>query len=115
MARPGYLYILCCSDDSYYVGSTTNLEVRIAQHQAGEGGSFTGERLPVELIYSADFPTLHEAFLAERQLKGWSRAKKEALIRGHYDTLVELSRSKTRRLDSKTRLDHPEPVEGRPT
>jgi putative endonuclease len=97
----GYLYVLRCADGSYYVGSTTNMEVRLAQHHAGEGGSFTAERLPIELIYSAEFPTLHEAFLAERQVKGWTRAKKEALIRGDYQVLVELSRSRTQRLGSK--------------
>lgn len=109
----GYLYILRCSDGSYYAGSTTNLEVRLAQHQAGEGGSFTTERLPVDLIYSCAFPTLHEAFLAEHQVKGWTRAKKEALISGDYDALVELSRSKSDPMPNETQLDHPEPVEGR--
>ena len=89
----GYLYILECSDRSYYVGSTSNLEVRIAQHQAGEGGAYTSKRLPVALVYSCEFSSPYEAFLRERQVKGWSRRKKQALIRGDYDALVELSKS----------------------
>ena len=56
----GYLYILVCSDGSYYVGSTTNLETRLSQHEAGEGGAYTATRLPVRLIYSCEFPSLFE-------------------------------------------------------
>jgi len=91
----GYLYILECSDQSYYVGSTSNLEVRFAQHQAGEGGAYTSKRLPVALVYSCEFSSPYEAFLRERQVKGWSRRKKQALIRGNYDALVEFSRSRS--------------------
>ena len=94
----GYLYILRCADGSYYVGSTTNLEVRIAAHNSAAGGSeFTAKRLPVELVFSEEFPTLHDAFLAEREVKGWSRAKKEALIHRDYAALPELSWSTTRK------------------
>ena len=89
----GYLYILRCADGHYYVGSTTNLEIRIAEHQAGEGGSYTATRFPVTVVYSEEFETLHDAFLVERQVKGWSRVKKEALIRGDYKALPELARS----------------------
>ena len=110
----GYLYILVCSDGSYYVGSTTNLETRLSQHEAGEGGAYTATRLPVRLIYSCEFPSLFEAFLVERQVKGWTRAKKEALVRGDYDALVELARSKERALAHAQDTSHPEPVEGRP-
>ena len=88
----GYLYILRCADRSYYVGSTTNLEVRVAEHQAGEGGAYTARRLPLELVYASEFDTLHEAFLREWQVKGWSRKKKEALMRGDDEALIELSR-----------------------
>jgi putative endonuclease len=89
----GYLYMLRCADGSYYVGSTTNLELRVAQHEAGEGGAYTSQRLPVRLVYTCEFDTLHEAFLRERQVKGWSRRKKEALVRGDYEALVELSKA----------------------
>ena len=68
--------------------------MRLAQHQAGEGGDYTCRRLPVELIYSQEFQSKHEAFLRERQVKGWSRAKKEALVRGDFDALIELSKSR---------------------
>jgi len=89
----GCLYVLRCADGSYYVGSTTNLELRVAEHEAGEGGAYTSQRLPVRLVYTCEFDTLHEAFLRERQVKGWSRRKKEALVRGDYEALVELSKA----------------------
>jgi predicted GIY-YIG superfamily endonuclease len=92
----GYLYILKCADGSYYVGSTSNLEVRLAGHQAGES-AHTSHRLPVTLVFSQEFPSLYEAFVVERQVKGWSRAKKEALIAGRYEDLPPLSRSRNRR------------------
>jgi putative endonuclease len=93
----GYLYILKCADNSYYVGSTTNLEVRLAGHQSGDAGSgFTVRRLPVSLVFSEEFPSMQEAFLAEREVKGWSRIKKEALIRRDYAALPELSWSTAR-------------------
>jgi putative endonuclease len=90
-----WLYILRCADGSYYTGSTNNLSLRLAQHQAGEGGAYTSGRLPVQLVYSQDFPSEHQAFLRERQVKGWSRAKKAALIRGDFEALVDLSRGRS--------------------
>jgi putative endonuclease len=90
-----WVYILECIDGSYYTGSTGNLELRIAQHRAGEGGAYTAKRLPVTLVYSCEFQTEHEAFLRERQVKGWSRKKKEALIRGDFEALIELSKSQS--------------------
>ena len=90
----GYLYILLCHDNTYYVGSTTDAEARIAMHHAGEGGDYTARRRPLHVAYVEEFPTLHEAFLAERQVKGWWRAKKEALIRRDFDALPELSRNR---------------------
>jgi predicted GIY-YIG superfamily endonuclease len=90
-----WLYILKCSDDLYYTGTTTNLERRVAEHQAGEIKGYTSSRLPVELVYACEFQSKDEAFVRERQVKGWSRAKKEALIRGDFAALVELSRSRS--------------------
>ena len=104
-----WLYILKCADGSYYTGSTNNLRLRVAQHEAGEGGAYTSSRLPVELVYSQEFASEHQAFLRERQVKGWSRVKKAALIRGDFEALVELSRVRS---DSQPDDSHPEPVEG---
>ena len=87
------LYILRCSDGSYYVGHTSDLRRRIAQHNAGTyDAAYTAERLPVELVFSCRFATRDQAFQCERQLKGWSRAKKEALIRGDWESIHELAR-----------------------
>ena len=104
-----WLYILKCSDGSYYTGSTNNLSLRLGQHQAGEGSAYTRRRLPVEPVFIQEFPSEHEAFLRERQVKGWSRAKKAALIRGDFEALVELSKSRS---SSDPGVSHPELVEG---
>ena len=94
---PFYAYLLRCNDGSYYAGHTDDLETRIAQHQTGALGGYTAKRLPVTLVWSAEFPTRDEAFAAERRIKGWSRAKKEALIAGDWGRISELAKS---RLDS---------------
>ena len=86
-----YTYILQCANGKYYVGSTTNLEARLNEHQAGLGGKFTSTHLPVKLVYFEDYSSIHMAFSRERQLHGWSRAKKEALIRGNYGVLRPLA------------------------
>ncbi|MBC8375314.1 MAG: GIY-YIG nuclease family protein [FCB group bacterium] len=91
----GYLYILECSDGSYYTGSTKDIELRLQQHQAGEGSSYTKSRLPVKLIYLEEFPRIDEAFYREKQVQGWSRKKKGALIDGHLNELPELSQRRT--------------------
>jgi len=85
------MYILKCSDGSYYVGSTKNLEVRIAQHQAGKGANHTKKRLPVELVYYEEYDRIDTAFYREKQVQKWRRAKKEALINGEHHLLPELS------------------------
>ena len=82
-----FVYILKCTDASYYTGSTHTLEKRFAEHQSGEMKGYTSSRLPVELVWHQEFPNQNEAFLAERQIKGWSRAKKEALIRNDFDLI----------------------------
>ncbi len=76
----GYMYILECADETFYVGSTYDLIVRFDQHQRGEGSDYTKVRLPVKLIYYEEFEKVSEAFRREKQIKGWSRAKKVALI-----------------------------------
>ena len=87
-----YVYLLRCSDSSYYVGHTNDLEQRLAAHERGAIEGYTLSRRPVELVFSDRFSTRLEAFHRERQPKGWSRARKEALIKGDWDGLVELSK-----------------------
>ncbi len=87
----GFVYILECSDGTYYTGSTKDLERRIQQHQAGEGSKYTKKRLPVKLIYSEEFDRIDAAFYREKQIQSWSRKKKQALIDGRLDDLPELS------------------------
>ena len=81
--------MLRCSDGAYYVGHTDNLEARVALHQSGEVAGFTSTRLPVFLIWSQEFETREEALANERRVKGWSRAKKEALIRGDWKAVQQ--------------------------
>ena len=90
-----WLYILKCADGSYYTGTTTSLRLRLAEHEAGEGSAYTRSRQPIQLAFTQEFPSQNQAFLRERRVKGWSRAKKEALIRGDFEALVELSRSRS--------------------
>jgi putative endonuclease len=90
-----WVYILRCGDGSYYVGSARGgLERRIAEHRTGAFGGYTAARLPVTLVYSQPFQRITDAVAAERQIKGWSRAKKEALIAGRYDLLPALASRK---------------------
>ncbi len=98
-----YVYVLRCVDGSYYVGSTWNLEKRVEEHNTGVYQGYTSSRRPVELVWSCDFPTEHEAFLTERQLKGWSRAKKEALIRGDLQGVREIVRDERRAREARKR------------
>jgi putative endonuclease len=86
------MYILSCSDGSFYTGSTKYLDKRIKEHQAGEGANHTSKRLPVELIYYEEYSRIDFAFNREKQVQGWSRKKKIALIEGHLDDLPELAK-----------------------
>ena len=83
--------ILQCCDDSYYTGSTNNLELRLAQHQSGEGANHTKKHLPVRLVYFEEYPRIDTAFYREKQVQGWSRKKKEALIKGMHEELHRLA------------------------
>ena len=89
-----YAYILRCSDGSFYTGHTDDLEKRIAEHQSGQCSGYTESRRPVTLVWVQDFPTRYEALVTERQIKGWSRAKKQALIDGDWQRLSVLSRNR---------------------
>ena len=83
-----WVYLLKCADQSYYVGHTDNLESRLQQHHHKMYPTcFTATRLPVTLVYSQEFSTREEALASERQIKGWSRKKKEALINGDWTAL----------------------------
>ena len=90
------MYILKCSDGSYYVGSTWDLERRFAQHQRGEGAAYTKRRRPVEFVYSEEYDRIADAFAREKQVQNWGHAKREALIRGDDDALIRLSRGTDR-------------------
>jgi predicted GIY-YIG superfamily endonuclease len=91
------LYILRCADGSYYIGSTReSLEKRIAEHNAGAFDGYTARRRPVMLVFSQHFDRIEDAVCAERQVKGWRRAKKEALIRGDFAALPTLARRAAR-------------------
>ena len=89
-----WLYILRCSDGSFYTGTTrTDVEVRVGQHNTGVyPRSFTFKRRPVALIYSDHFPNIVDAIAMERRIKGWSRQKKQAIIDGNWDLLPELAK-----------------------
>ena len=99
-----FVYILECADGRFYVGTTRgSLEKRLAEHNEGTYGGYTKSRRPVRLLYSEPFEKITDAIAAERQLKGWSRAKKIALIRGDLVALREASRNRT---------EHPHPSTG---
>jgi putative endonuclease len=93
MKEGAFLYIVRCVNKSLYIGTTRDtLEIRIAQHNAGTFGGYTSTRRPVTLIYSAWFTNITDAIAAERMLKKWTRAKKEAFIRGDFVKVQELAR-----------------------
>lgn len=88
-----WAYMLHCADRSFYVGHTDDLDARIGAHQSGLIPGYTATRLPVTLVWSDEFPSRYEALCAERRIKGWSRAKKLALIRGDWARISALARS----------------------
>ncbi|TMH02915.1 MAG: GIY-YIG nuclease family protein [Betaproteobacteria bacterium] len=89
-----WMYILRCADGSYYTGHTDNLEARIAAHHTGELAGYTKNRRPLELVFTEIFASREEALTAEQQVKGWSRAKKEALTRRDWTTVSRLAKGK---------------------
>ena len=88
-----YIYMLKCADGSYYVGQTTNIEKRLAEHQNGTYQGYTSSRRPVTLMWHEHVQTDDDAFRLERKLKGWTRAKKEALIAGDFTQLHQIVRN----------------------
>ena len=86
-----WTYMLLCADGSYYVGCTTNLDQRIGQHHSGLIPGYTSTRRPVDMVWAEEFADILSAIEAERRIKGWTRAKKEALIAGDWELLSALS------------------------
>jgi len=98
VSNGAYLYILRCADGKFYVGTTRkSLEGRLGEHNAGIHGGFTSTRRPVTMVFAQHFETITDAIAAERQVKGWSRAKKEAMISGEWGRLPDLARRRTPR------------------
>ena len=90
-----HVYILLCSDNSYYTGITNDIERRLIEHQSGENTNcYTYKRRPVKLVLNEAFGDVNQAIAFEKQVKGWRRAKKEAIINGIWDLLPELAKSK---------------------
>ena len=87
-----YMYILKCADGSYYTGSTVSLEKRLKEHQDGLGANHTKKRLPVTLVYYEEYHWVATAFYREKQIQGWTRAKKDALIKGTIEDLPKLAK-----------------------
>lgn len=104
-----WVYILRCADSSYYTGHTDNLEKRIGKHQNGLCGGYTAGRLPVELVFNHECSTRTEALAAEQQIKGWSRKKKEAMMRGDWAEVSRLAKG----ADRDGALAHPSTSSGR--
>jgi len=89
---PWFVYILRCSDNSYYVGHTEDIQARVQRHQDGTGAVWTAARRPVSLVFEEEHPSESAAVARESQIKRWSRQKKEALVSGELTTLRTLSR-----------------------
>lgn len=90
----GFVYILECSDGSFYTGSTINIEQRLNEHNNGQGANHTKKRLPVKLVFLEEFDRIDDAFNREKQIQGWSRNKKIALINRDFEKLPELAECK---------------------
>lgn len=101
---PFYVYILKCADGSYYTGSTNNLERRVWEHEQGfNPTAYTYKRRPVTLVWAQEVESRLAALAFEKQIKGWSRAKKEALIRGDWNGIHEIVRSERLRREKEKR------------
>jgi putative endonuclease len=100
-----YIYMLRCADGSFYVGSATgdDLSPRIEQHNAGHFPSYTSTPRPVVLVWSEHFDRITDGIAVERQIKGWSRAKKEALIKSDWETISRLAKRRGGTMSNATR------------
>ena len=103
MSRAAYrrrmpvVYILECADGSFYTGSSRDLPRRFDQHSTGRGAAYTRHRLPVTLVWHSELARMDDAFLWEKRIQGWTRAKKQALIDGRYDDLAGWSSRERKR------------------
>jgi len=98
------VYILLCADGSYYTGSTADIQRRLFEHQEGSSPTaYTFQRRPVQLIWSEEVATLDDALLHEHQIKGWNRAKKEALIRGDFEAIHEIVKDERKQREKEKR------------
>lgn len=102
-----YMYILECSDRTLYVGSTRDLEHRVAQHNNGEGAIYTQSRLPVRLLYFEQFDRVDDAYRREKQVQGWGRAKRLALVHGRLDRLPPLAKKRFSKVTGVSRETSP--------
>jgi len=91
------MYIVECSDGTYYAGSAKDLEYRVFEHQEGKGAKYTSRRLPVKLVYSEEYERVVDAYAREKQVQNWSRAKRESLINGNLDMLSKLAKKDFRK------------------
>jgi len=111
MSRKGYVYILRCSDGTYYTGVTNNVERRFSEHCAGTPGSYTHSRRPLKLVWQSMRMPILDAILLEKQIKRWNRNKKEALIKGEWDLLRWLS--KPNKVQNAVKPGHPRTEPGK--
>jgi putative endonuclease len=107
--KSGCVYILECSDGSYYTGVTSDIEIRITEHQNGIHKGYTYSRRPVHLLWSDCFPDMSQAIEMEKRIKGWTRKKKEALMAGNFTLLRELSKTASLRQAQTDYHAHTEP------
>lgn len=87
-----FVYILRCNDNSYYTGITNDIDRRLYEHENGMEPGYTSKRRPVKLVFCEPFEDVNQAIAFEKQVKGWSRKKKEAIINGQWELLPELSK-----------------------
>ena len=106
-----WVYILECSDGSYYVGSTRNLDGRLQQHAMGKGAKYTSRRLPITLLWAQPTESIAEAYAWEKKIQGWSRAKREALMRDDWGEI----RRRSKRRGGRDRPTLAEPCADHPT
>jgi len=102
MTREYYLYILECADGSFYTGITRDIQRRVYAHQQGfDRRAYTYRRRPVKLVWAQVFDRLDDAFQREQQIKGWSHAKKAALIRDDFEAIHRIVKAERKRRESK--------------
>lgn len=105
-----YVYILECADGSYYTGSTWDLDRRLWEHQNGLGAKHTSKRLPVKLVFCEECDRVEDAYAREKQIQGWSRKKKQALMAGDWDRVHQLAECRNRSNSRNLGFDSAQPT-----